>query len=931
MSTSERGQTAAWHRVKELFAACIELDEIARARFLAEACGDDPPIRNRVVALIRSHERAPEFLDDFAASISETGVPSEDDDRDADADPARWRHVGPYRLGRVLGEGGVGLVYEAFQERPSRSVALKILRPSVVSKASVQRFQYEVEILGRLQHPGIAQIFEAGLHREATDGAEMMVPYFAMEHVDGVVITKFCEPLPPRERLRLFLEVCDAVEYAHQRGVIHRDLKPANLLVTGGAGRGDPPRVKVLDFGIARATNPDATLTVQTTAPGLAVGTLPYMSPEQIEGDPRELDVRADVYSLGVVLYELLVGRLPLDVDSDTFARGARRVIDEEPPPPSLHDAACRGDLDTIAATALAKEKSRRYGSVSEFAADVRRYLRDEPIAARPASLGYQLAKFARRHRGLMVGLSATFVLLLAAIAATVVGLERTRVEQRRTAAERDKATAILSLLTGMLAAPSPFEEGADVTVVALLDQTVAGLGANHPPDVEAELRRTIGDTYMQLGRTAEGVAQLERAANLFEGSLGPRHEQALAARVQLVRPSNLPSHEERDAAARRLLQTCVDALGPEHRVTLDAARAHASILLGLNRVEEAKAACLSTLDVQRRRLGPEDHDTLATRSLLASILLQQEQYEEVVAIRTDILAIELRHHGEDHASTVVAKQALAITLDRLGRHAEAEPYHRGLRERAIRLFGADHSRTFHVEEGLAQNLVHQQRLAEAEEILTDGLERARRLGALPQRLNSLAVLYGAQGRTEEAEDCARRSVEATRALRGENSVTTLIAVENWAVSLTKLERFDEALALFAESLPRARAIYGPRSAELVSSLNLYGNCYAAMTRWAEAEPLYRDAVSIARDTMTEDHVLRVTAVSSLGICLSQLGRLDDAEPLLVEAEQGWRSAPATYRNRRENVLRELISVYLRRGDSDRAAEVRRVLEHHAD
>jgi non-specific serine/threonine protein kinase/serine/threonine-protein kinase len=315
-------------------------------------------------------------------------------------------NVGSYRILRLLGEGGMGVVYEAEQDYPRRTVALKIIKSGLTDPKLIRRFEHELLVLGRLQHPGIAQIYEAGT-AETGFGPQ---PYFAMEFILGLPLLEYADAhqLSIRQRLNLIAKVCDAVYHAHQRGVIHRDLKPGNILVDES---GQP---KILDFGVARTTNSDAWMTHQTDL-GQIVGTLAYMSPEQVLGDPLELDTRSDVYALGVVLYQVLAGRLPYKV-STRLPEAVRAIREEEPTPLRTISGAYRGDIETIVGKALEKEKTRRYSSAAELAADIRRYLQDEPIMARPASTVYQLQKFARRNKALVLGIAAVFAVLIAGI-----------------------------------------------------------------------------------------------------------------------------------------------------------------------------------------------------------------------------------------------------------------------------------------------------------------------------------------------------------------------------------------------------------------------------------------------------------------------------------------------------------------------------------
>ena len=340
--------------------------------------------------------------------------------RAADAPPAQ---VAGYRVVRFIGRGGMGAVYEAEQDNPRRLVALKVIRPGLASRDLLKRFDREAHLLGRLHHPGIAQVYAAG---RADDGQ----PFFAMELVAGPPLTEYANRhrLDTAARLELLARVCDAVQHAHDQGVIHRDLKPPNILVDAA---GQP---KVLDFGVARATDADLRATTATEV-GQVIGTLAYMSPEQAAGDPAALDPRSDVYALGVVLFELLAGRLPYSLQGLPMAEAARVIHERDPDRLGSVNTAMRGDVETIVAKALEKDKARRYASAAALAADLRRFLAGEPIAARPASAWYQFRKFARRNKALVGGVAATFAALLAGLALAVTSARR-EADLRRLAEE---------------------------------------------------------------------------------------------------------------------------------------------------------------------------------------------------------------------------------------------------------------------------------------------------------------------------------------------------------------------------------------------------------------------------------------------------------------------------------------------------------------
>ncbi len=415
-------------RAEALFQQAADLPASQREAFLESHC-DSTALREEVAALLACLEAADDFLE-RPAYVRAEGPPTA-------PLPERF---GRYRVLRLVGEGGMGAVYEAEQSNPRRRVALKVIRRGMASAQLLMRFANEAQLLGQLQHPGIAQIYEAGT--EQTDLGPQ--PFFAMEFIDGLPLLQFAERhgLGTRSRLELMALICDAVEHAHARGVVHRDLKPGNILVVGrglqgiGAhaprGAGIDAQPKILDFGVARATDADLQTVTLLTDVGQFVGTIPYMSPEQVSGDSTRLDARSDVYALGVVLYELLTGHLPLDVRHRSIPEAARMIREDEPQRLSSFNVLFRGDIETIVAKALDKERDRRYGSAAELAADIRRYLRDQPIVARPASAWYQARKFARRNRAVVGGVLATMLALaLGVVASTSMAIRENRERQR--------------------------------------------------------------------------------------------------------------------------------------------------------------------------------------------------------------------------------------------------------------------------------------------------------------------------------------------------------------------------------------------------------------------------------------------------------------------------------------------------------------------
>jgi serine/threonine protein kinase len=416
MNEPQYKSSSKWERIGDLLQSALEQEPGERDAFLSRACADDEPLLHEVRSLLSSSEKAGDFIErpelNVPAMAAALGF------RDVSAGVKGGTTIDRYRIVRRIGEGGMGAVYEAEQENPRRTVALKFVNQGLVGPEQFRRFEQESQALGRLQHPGIAQIYEAGT-AQFGNGPQ---PYFAMEFIRGETLRKYADKhrLSTRERLEMMARICDAVHHAHQRGLIHRDLKPDNILVDESA------QPKVLDFGLARMTDGDTQATLPRTSVGQLLGTLPYMSPEQALADPLEIDMRSDVYALGVILYELLSARLPYTLSRKTH-EALQTIREQDPARLSSINRDYRGDIETIVAKALEKDKARRYTSASELAADIRRHLRDEPIKARPPSAAYQLQKFARRHKALVGGTAVFAVLMVGVVTATLVAVRASR------------------------------------------------------------------------------------------------------------------------------------------------------------------------------------------------------------------------------------------------------------------------------------------------------------------------------------------------------------------------------------------------------------------------------------------------------------------------------------------------------------------------
>jgi serine/threonine protein kinase/Tfp pilus assembly protein PilF len=734
-----------------------------------------------------------------------------------------------YKLLEELGSGGMGVVYKAEQIKPvKRSVALKIIKLGMDTKQVVARFETERQALAVMDHPNIAKVYDGG----ATETGR---PYFAMELVRGVPITEYCDKykLSTQERLELYIHVCRAVQHAHQKGVIHRDLKPSNVLVSVQENK---PVPKIIDFGIAKATEHRLTERTLFTEQGQLIGTPEYMSPEQAEMSGLDVDTRTDIYSLGVMLYELLVGVLPFEPETlrkAGFSEIQRVIRETDPPkastrlsglgdtqtsiaelrktdPISLHRE-LKGDLDWITMKAMAKDRTHRYASASELTADIERYLKHEPVVASPPRTLYKIRKYIRRHK---VGVTAAFLVIIAVfigITGTTIGLLRAKKAEKRAVEEAETAQQASDFLVELFTVSDPGEaRGNSITAREILDKGARKIEEElqEQPRIQSRLMETMGRVYRNLGLYTLAAPVLEKSLSLKRKVYGEEHLEVAASLHTLAVLYDIQGkYQEAESFFRQSLAIKEKILGQDHLDISKSLNSIAVVSMNQGKYDEAESYFEQSLAIKEKNLEPDHPNLGITLANLGIFYHQQNKLEKAEPLLKRALSISEKAHGEDHPDVAASLNNLGSLYEDVGKSEEAEP----LYERALAIWektlGPEHS-----DVGIA--------------------------------LHNLANLYRDQGKYDKAESYYVRSE-----------------------------------AIFKKAL-------GEEHPYVAYSFREQANLYRNKEQYNEAKSLYKRALELFEESMGKDHLNVAETLEQYALLLLNIDRDDEAEKLVARAKE---------------------------------------------
>jgi eukaryotic-like serine/threonine-protein kinase len=885
----------------------------ARESFLRAACGDDEHLLAEIHSLLKAHAEAAGFL---------RTIPPDVEHRQEEGDPTQFstgreypsQMIGRYKLLQMIGEGGFGSVWMAEQKEPvKRRVALKIIKLGMDTRQVVARFEAERQALAMMDHPNIARVLDAG-------ATELGRPFFVMELVKGEPLTAYCDRhnYSILQRLDLFVQVCKAVQHAHQKGIIHRDLKPGNVLVATQDGA---PHAKVIDFGIAKAISRQLTEKTLFTEHRQLIGTPEYMSPEQAEGS-LDIDTRTDVYSLGVLLYELLTGSTPFDNTSLRAAAYAeiQRIIREvEPPRPSTRlsqsqdtlasiaarrhieprrlGTIIRGELDWIVMKCLEKDRQRRYETADSLALDIQRYLAGEAVTAAPPSRLYKIRKVVRKNKGPFAAAAIIALALVLGVVGTSWGMvsavrqreiaeqaRRDEAQQRLLAQESEHRAVEAAALAEREAQRAEAE--AALALAAQAREQARAQELEQVAEFQASQLRDI-QTELMGGRLRNDILSKRQAHLESRGD----DEEAIAAAMAALRESltgvnftNVALQTLDENIFERALAAIEEKFGDQLLIRARLLQTVAETLATLGLLQRATAPQVEALEIRRGVLGNEHPDTLLSLSFKGSLLRHQGKIAEAEPYLREALQTRRRVLGDEHPDTLTSINQMGLLLREQGKLVEAEPYFREALEGRRRILGDEHSETHESLNNMGFVLHPQGRLAEAEPYFREALEGYRRvLGddhpSTLFSLNNMGALLHRQGKLAEAEPYLREALQARRRVLGDEHPETLNSMNNMGALLHIQGKLAEAEPYYREALEGQRRLLGEEHPATLSSMNNMGALLSRLGRFAEAELYHRQALEARRRILGDEHSDTLQSMNHLRSVLRAQGRLTEAEP----------------------------------------------------
>jgi serine/threonine protein kinase/Tfp pilus assembly protein PilF len=855
-----------YSREEAIFDGALQLPSGQREAYLQAACGSDSKLLERVRDLIQSHEKTGGALENPAVPPPKETIVLKLPPGEKPGD-----RIGNYKILQLIGEGGCGSVYLAEQELPvRRRVALKVIKLGMDTKNVVARFEAERQALALMDHPNIAKVFDAG----ATETGR---PFFVMELVRGIKITDYCDQhnLDTGQRLELFKLVCRAIQHAHQKGIIHRDIKPSNIMVTLHDG---VPVPKVIDFGIAKATDQQLTDKTVFTQFEQFIGTPAYMSPEQAEMSGLDIDTRSDIYSLGVLLYQLLTSRTPFDPDM-LLAAGLdeiRRTIRELEPlkpsrrltsmvaadittvarqrhslPPKLIQL-IEGDLDWIVMKALEKDRTRRYETASSFAGDIENFLKNEPVLARPPSTLYRFRKMIRRNKTICAATATVALAIIAGLLASTWMFFREKEARQLADREAMHDQQVALFLEDMLKGVGPgVALGQDTTLLrGILDKTVERLAKDlkDQPEVQAELCNTIGEVYRELGQSQKAEEMYRSARSLQSRSTGVKNSDVATSLNDL-----------------------------------------ALVLRDQGKLAEAESLQREVLDLRRKLYGNEHAEVATTLNNLALVLRSEGKLTEAERLQREALAMQKKLFGEEHLAVATSLNNLGWVLHDEGKLADAESCFRESLAMQQKLMGDNQPGVAITLDNLAFVLREESRLAEAESLERQSLGMQRKLfgpehPSVATAINNLALILSAQGNFSDAEQLQCEALAMRRKLLGNEHPEVAASLDNLALVLREQKKLNEAEASAREGLAMRKRIYGNEHIAVANSLHDLALVLHDEGKLAEAESCYLEALAIQKQVLGEDHLSVAQTLNNLALTYCAEKKLPEAESSVREA-----------------------------------------------